>query len=167
MPKTFAFLIIGLFFGFGAGFLVAASTGSQLQGHDHAEAGGDAAHDHAAHDHGEGGHDHSEMTEVSGPAPELTLTIHPDGAQSRNLHIGVTNFAFDPEGVNGPNVPGKGHAHVYVNGIKQARAYGPWVQLYALPKGEHEVRVSLNANDHSALAVEGEPIEATITVVIE
>ena len=107
------------------------------------------------------------MTEVDGPAPELTLTIHPDGPQSRNLHIGTTNFTFDPEAVNGPHIPGHGHAHVYVNGVKQARAYGPWVQLYALPKGTHEIRVTLNANDHSQLAISGEPLEATTTVIID
>ena len=166
MPKTFVFLIIGLFFGTGLGFLVAASTGAELAGHDH---GGKAVHDHTAHDHGDGTHDaaHDTLTEAGIPAPELTLMLHPDGAQSRNLHIGITNFEFAPEAVNGPHVPGQGHAHIYVNGVKVARAYGPWMQLDALPKGEHTIRVTLNANDHTQLAVDGEPIEATAQVVIE
>ncbi|WP_135504293.1 hypothetical protein [Roseovarius aestuariivivens] len=164
MPKVFIFLFIGLFFGFGAGFLVAAASGMKVEGHAHE---GDAAHDHSAHDHGLGGSAHDTMTEVEGPAPALMLTVHPDGAQSRNLHIGVTHFTFDPEGVNGPHVPGHGHAHVYVNGIKQPRAYGPWMQLHALPNGTHDIRVTLNANDHSALAKDGQPIEAQTTLVIE
>ncbi len=163
MPKTFIFLVIGLFFGFGGGFLVAATTGSQLQGHDH----GPEVHDHAAHDHGESGHDHTELTEAGDPAPRLSIALHPDGAQSRNLEIRVENFAFDPEAVNGTHIPGRGHAHVYVDGVKLGRAYGPWYHLSALPVGEHEVRVTLNANDHTQLAVEGEPIEATETLVIE
>jgi len=164
MPKTLISLITGLVFGAGFGFLLGATTGQPAPPADTTM---DAAHDHSAHDHGEGAHDHSSLVEVAGPAPDLALTIHPDGAQSRNLHIGVTNFTFDPEGVNGANVPGHGHAHVYVNGIKQARAYGPWVQLYALPEGTHEIRVTLNANDHGQLAIDGDPVEATTTIVID
>lgn len=167
MPKTFIFLIIGLFFGTGAGFLIAATTGVEMEGHAHGEA---AVHDHSAHDHGEGaesGHDHSQLTEAESPAPQLEIALHPDGRQSRNLEIIVQNFAFDPEAVNGEHVPGHGHAHVYVNGVKIARAYAPWFHLSALPVGEHEIRVTLNANDHTQLAVEGEPIEVTETLVIE
>ena len=160
MAKPLAFLGIGLFFGTGLGFLVAATSGAQLEGHDH----GAAVHDHAAHDHGTA---HTALTEAGTPAPVLTLTLHPDGAQSRNLHIGVENFTFDPEGVNGPVVPGRGHAHLYLNGVKIARAYGPWMQLDALPVGTHELRVTLNANDHTQLAKDGMPIEAKIEVVIE
>lgn len=163
MAKPLAFLGIGLFFGIGLGFLVAATSGVQLEGHDHDH--GAAVHDHAAHDHGGG--DHATLTEAGTPAPTLTLTLHPDGPQSRNLHIGVENFAFDPEAVNGPHMPGRGHAHLYLNGVKIARAYSPWMQLDALPVGTHELRVTLNANDHTQLAVAGAPIEATIDVVIE
>jgi hypothetical protein len=163
MAKPFAFLGIGLFFGTGLGFLIAATSGAQLEGHDHDH--GAAVHDHSAHDHG--GSAHATLTEAGTPTPMLDLTLHADGAQSRNLHIGVENFTFDPEGVNGPHMPGHGHAHLYLNGIKIARAYGPWMQLDALPVGSHELRVTLNANDHTQLAVGGVPIEATIAVVIE
>lgn len=162
MPKTFIFLIIGLFFGTGFGFLLAATTGAQLEGHKHES----AVHDHDAHDHS-GGTEHGDLTEAQSPAPTVSITLHPDGAQSRNLHIAVENFTFDPEGVNGPHRPGHGHAHVYVDGVKITRAYGPWLQLSALPKGQHEVRVTLTSNDHMQLAVNGVPIEATTTMVIE
>ena len=168
MPRNFIFLLMGLFFGTGFGFLVAAGTGAELQGHDH----GTASHDHAAHDHGDGmgdmaGHDHSALTEVGAPASTLELAVHPDGPQSRNLHLVIGNFTFAPQEVNGPHIPGHGHAHVYINGVKQPRAYSPWVQLDALPVGTHEIRVTLNANDHSQLALDGKPIEATTTIVIE
>lgn len=167
MPRTFIFLLIGLFFGTGFGVLIAASSGAELEGHAHGEG---AAHDHAAHDHGQGdmsGHDHSKLTEAGTPAPTLALKVHPDGDQSRNLHIQTTNFTFDPAGVNGPHNPGHGHAHVYLNGVKQPRAYSPWMQLDALPIGTHELRVTLNANDHSQLAIDGHPIAATTTIEIE
>ncbi|SFN92623.1 hypothetical protein SAMN04487859_11197 [Roseovarius lutimaris] len=165
MPKPFAFLLIGLFFGVGFGFLLAATTGAELAGHDHAAPG--AVHDHAAHDHSATGPDHGKLTDVTGPAPQISLALHPDGPQSRNLHIEITNFTFAPEAVNGPHVPGQGHAHIYLNGVKIARTYGPWFQLDALPSGRHDIRVTLNANDHSQLADHGTPIEATAELVIE
>jgi len=163
MPKTIVFLLIGLFFGTGLGFLLAAGSGAQLESHDH----GPEVHDHSAHDHGDGSHDHPAMTEAGTPAPSVGLVLHPDTRQSRNLQIVTGNFTFDPEGVNGFHVPGRGHAHVYVDGVKIGRAYGPWFHLSALPAGTHEVRVTLNANDHSQLATDGQPIEATARVVIE
>lgn len=166
MPKTLTFLIIGLFFGTGLGFLFAATGSSQM--HEHAMGPTDSAvHDHSAHDHAAMGHDHSALTEVTGPAPSITLVFHPDGKQSRNLEMQVENFTFDPIAVNGPHIEGRGHAHVYINDIKMGRAYGPWMHLEALPIGTHDVRVTLNANDHSQLAVDGQPIEAVATLVIE
>lgn len=83
------------------------------------------------------------------------------------LIIGVTNFAFAPEAVNSSHTPGQGHAHIYVNGVKIARTYASWFHLSALPKGEHEVRMTLNANDHSQLAINDQPVEATLMLVIE
>jgi len=162
MSKSVAFLLIGLFFGAGAGFL----AGQALMPAPEAPA---MVHDHTAHDHGAGetGMDHDQLVEATSPAPTLRLVLRPDGPQSRNLHIETTNFTFDPLGVNGPHQPGHGHAHVYVNGVKQPRAYSPWVQLDALPVGTHDIRVTLNANDHSQLAVDGAPIEAKTTIVIE
>ncbi len=160
MSKPLLLLSIGLLLGMGGGFLLASAT---YQAPPSSDA---SAHDHSAHDHGNST-EHTRLTDVSGPVPTLILTLHPDGRQSRNLHIGVTNFTFAPGAVNGPHVPGQGHAHIYVNNIKIARAYGAWMQLAALPKGTHTIRVTLNANDHTALAIGGAPIEATTTVTIE
>lgn len=166
MPKTFVFLIIGLFFGTGLGFLVAASSGAKLEGHDHNDP---AHHVGMTGDHGSDAHagmNHDTLTETNGTI-SLALTLHSDGANSRNLQIETTDFAFSPETVNGPHVPGQGHAHVYVNGVKIARAYSPWMQVTGLAKGENVIRVTLNANDHTQLAVDGTPVEGTITVTIE
>ena len=158
MPRSVILLAIGLVLGIGFGFLLGAGTGRPMPDN--------AVHDHSAHDHGQGSGP-QEMTETTPPHPKLVLAMHPDGPQSRNLHIGVTGFAFAPEAVNGPHVPGQGHAHIYVNDIKIARAYGPWIQLSALPKGTHTVRVTLNANDHSQLATGGIPIEASTEITID
>ena len=62
---------------------------------------------------------------------------------------------------------GEGHAHVYVDGEKAARIYGPWFHLGALPPGEVTLGVTLNANDHSLLAVSGRPLKAEKTITVE
>lgn len=167
MPNPIALLAVGIVAGAGLGALVTATVIDRAAMSKTAMSG-DIAHDHSAHDHGQGGamHDHK-LVEAGIPAPTLAVRIHPDGPQSRNLEIITTNFTFDPEGVNGENQSGHGHAHIYVNGVKQPRAYAPWVQLNALPKGTHEIRVTLNANDHGHLAIDGIPIEATATVTID
>lgn len=68
---------------------------------------------------------------------------------------------------SGDHKPGEGHAHVYVNGAKIGRLYGPWLHLPNLPKGEVTVEVTLNANDHRPLAVNGAPITAREVLTVE
>ena len=65
------------------------------------------------------------------------------------------------------NIEGHGHAHVYVNGMKLGRVYGAWHHIGKLPLGRNEVTVSLYANDHSALALGGTKITASVEVIVE
>ena len=151
---------IGLFFGGGVGFLLAAGYGITLDGHDHGVHGtvkGPAGqHDHA---HGEG------LNLPDTPdAPTVSAVLRPDPRSGWNLHVQTRNFAFAPERASTPNMPGEGHAHVYVNGEKVARLYGEWLHIESLPDGNVELRVTLNTNDHSAIAVEGVPVEAVLTL---
>lgn len=164
MKKPLALFGIGLFFGAGIGFLVAAANEVTLSGHDH----GDPAHhgEHAAMvTHGGHGAHHA-LLDISGegPVPSVSLAAHPDTGDAVNLEIITENFTFAPEAVNGPHVPGQGHAHVYLNGQKVARAYGAWFHLSGLPETGAEIRVTLNANSHEPLARNGAPIEAVVTV---
>lgn len=165
MQRPLMLFAIGLFFGAGVGFLVAAANGVTLTGHDH----GDAAQ-HAGramseeHDAGDaaGMHEHA-LLDVSGEGapPTVALRLHPDAGSALNLEIVTGNFTFAPEAVNDAHVPGQGHAHVYVDGVKVARAYGPWFHLTDLPP-DAEVRVTLNANSHETLALGNVPIAATV-----
>ena len=76
----------------------------------------------------------------------------------------IPNFAFAPEHASRDHVPGEGHAHVYVNGVKLGRFYGPWLHLDNLPPGEVTVEVTLNANDHRPLSVAGKPVAQTVVI---
>ena len=157
MPKHFMMLIIGLFFGAGAGFLLAAANDVTLTGHDH-------LHDHDAT--APETHDHSKRIELAGdgPIPTLEIALTADGSNAWNLHLITTNFRFAPDRVNMAHAHGEGHAHVYVDGIKTARIYGPWFHLSDLPEDTKEIRVTLNANSHEVLAVNDVLIEAAVSL---
>lgn len=100
--------------------------------------------------------------------PSVSIVLHKDSMSGYNVEIIPTNFRFAPEHVNTAVVPNEGHTHLYVNGKKIARVYGTWFhagkELFA--QGENEVLVTLNANDHSDLAVGGSRVEAKQTVTI-
>ncbi|MEU8775946.1 hypothetical protein [Streptomyces sp. NPDC048606] len=97
-------------------------------------------------------------------APRVTLTARPDSEDGWNLHLAVTRFAFTPDSVGGAALPGAGHAHLELDGRKLARLYGPWHHLPAaqVPEGAHTLTVRLYADDHTAWAVAGKPVEASV-----
>jgi hypothetical protein len=100
-------------------------------------------------------------------APVLEIALTKDPMSGFNLHVNVERFTFSPEQASLEHVPGLGHAHVYVNGAKHGRLYGDWVHLASLPSGETVVEVTLNANDHRPLSVNGTPIAASIKLAVE
>ncbi|MWB76402.1 hypothetical protein GLS40_00035 [Pseudooceanicola sp. 216_PA32_1] len=166
MKNTLFMLVIGLFFGTGLGFLLAQAAPAPEMAHDHSAHG--APHDdNGPLDGAMAGHDHSKLIETGTPVPSVSAEVMPEGGGGLNIHISLENFAFAPDKVNGPATPGEGHAHIYVNGVKELRAYGPWVNIAGLKPGPAEVRITLNANSHEQLAHDGQPIEATYQVTVE
>ncbi len=162
MNRALALLVIGLVFGGGIGFVLAAANGVALDGHDHATDHGSGGHEMAtAHSR----HDHSKLRENDGDAP-ATLAIHvtEDSVAGWNLHLMTTGFAFAPESAGSTHVPGQGHAHVYANGAKIARVYGDWLHIDTLPSGAVDLMVTLNSNDHQTLAVDGAPVQAMVSL---
>ena len=83
-----------------------------------------------------------------------------------NIAINTDNWQWTPEQVNSANVAGAGHAHIYVDGVKINRVYGPYYHIQGLPPGDREIRVTLNANDHRELLVDGRPIAATAAITV-
>lgn len=164
MNRSIAMLLIGLIFGGGIGFTIAAGAGVTLDGHDHSAhlAPSDNAVDHAAMGHGDA-HDHNKVISLpeGSDAPTLDIEVTKDGT-GWNLRVITTNFTLTPERIGTENVAGEGHGHVYLNGVKQARIYGEWYHIAQVPAGDVELRVTLNSNDHSALAVGDTPLEATL-----
>lgn len=97
-------------------------------------------------------------------APQVQLTARPDSEDGWNLQLTVKNFRFTPDSVGGAALPGAGHAHLELDGRKLARLYGPWFHLPAgqVPEGAHTLTVRLYADDHTAWAIAGKPVEGTL-----
>ncbi|MET9700319.1 hypothetical protein ABZY31_25855 [Streptomyces sp. NPDC006529] len=97
-------------------------------------------------------------------APEVKLALRPDSEDGWNLQLEVGNFRFTPDSVGGAALAGGGHAHLLLDGRKVARLYGPWFHLSAtqVPQGAHTLTARLYADDHTAWAVDGKPVEAAV-----
>lgn len=147
-----ALLLIGFAFGGALGFVLASS------GQDVPEAA--PAMDHSAHMHV---HGEGLVLEPGDDAPGLELALVPDPVAGWNLNLRTANFVFAAERAGAEHVPGEGHAHIYVNGEKIARAYGDWFHLENLPTGPVEIEVTLTSNDHRSLMVGEQPVAATVS----
>lgn len=159
MNTALPLLVIGLLFGGGVGFTIAAANGITLDGHDHADHGAMTEMDHGSSGHGE-----VLSLEANATSPTLAILVHEDPMSGWNLQIMTENFTFSPENASLAHIDGEGHAHVYVNGVKLGRLYGPWVHLDGLPEGEVTIEVTLNANDHRALAVDNVALSQMLTI---
>lgn len=171
MDRTLPLFIIGMVFGGGIGFSIAAGNGLTFDGHDHDDPAQHAAAgmDHSAMGHGSGDHAmmHDTPLEIAkADAPVLNILVMPDPMAGHNLHVMTENFTFSPQNASLDHVAGEGHAHVYINGKKLARLYGNWMHLDTLPKGKVIIDVSLNSNDHRPLAVDGTNIMASATLTV-
>ncbi|MCY3639341.1 MAG: hypothetical protein OXG80_09650 [Chloroflexi bacterium] len=138
------------------------------------------AHDHSAHDHGEDAHeeaseddhadhDHSahghDAIESAVPI-SIRMIANVEDNGGVNISLTADGFRWTPENVDGPNVDGEGHGHVYVDGVKVGRMYGPHYHLTGLEPGERELRVTLNANAHNEMTYNGEHLEAIETITV-
>lgn len=108
-------------------------------------------------------HDRLDLPDAS-DVPAVELNAERDAVSGWNLRIQTDRFRFAPEHASEGHVPGEGHAHLFVDGQKAARLYAPWYHLPSLTPGRHEIRVTLNTNDHRDLASGGRLIEAVIEV---
>jgi len=120
-----------------------------------------AQHDSGSH------HGHSKQIEIGdiSHVPGLNIVAKPDSSSGWNIHVLVTNFRFAPENAGKKHVSGQGHAHLYVDGEKVARLYGPWFHLAPLSPGKHSLAVTLNANSHEEYSFKGTPISKQIEIV--
>ncbi len=104
---------------------------------------------------------------IEGPeGMSVSVEAVPDTVSGINVHISTTNFMFAGQEAGSDHVPGHGHAHLYVDGVKVGRPYGPDYHVASVEPGERTVRVTLNANTHSEYTIDGHVLEATTTVTV-
>lgn len=160
MDRGFALLLVGLAFGGGIGFFLAAANGVTLDGHDHG--------DHAAHvaptGAGHANHEDAFVYPQDAPIPALEIAVLPDRVSGWNVRVDVTDFTFAPDRSGAQNALGQGHAHVYLNAEKIARLYGQWMHIARMPESDFTIRVALATNDHKLIHAGGAPVEAEILV---
>ena len=166
MDRSVAMFCIGLVFGGGIGFTIAAGNGITLDGHDHASR---THHGNSGTDHEMATHDHGVAVSIKPgmPEPELIITALPDPMSGWNLKIVTRNFRFAPENASRSHVSGEGHAHIYVNDEKVARHYGHWFHIADLAPGKNTITVTLNTNDHRQLVVDGEVLSASTVIEVD
>lgn len=100
------------------------------------------------------------------PAPGITLSVAttPTGY---TVTVHTQDFTFSQDLAGLYHVPGMGHGHLYVGGAKIGRMYQATAAIGALPPGRHEVRVTLNTNDHRAYVVDDSPVTASAVIVVD
>ncbi|MGB3200240.1 MAG: hypothetical protein WBA99_05020 [Nodosilinea sp.] len=163
-PLTLGLLTLAMALAVGNGHLVSHADSALEHSPSH-----DMGDSHGTGDgHGMGdGHHHGTLEIPAGqPIPTVTLVIYPDPVQGWNLEVQTTNFQFAPEQVNQANQPNQGHGHIYINGEKVSRVYGPWLHLPELPSGTNAITLGLNANGHETLTHNGQKIESTVVVEV-
>lgn len=124
-------------------------------------------HDGESHDEEEGhSHDHSAVEEVDAalpiPAVDIELT-ETDVAGTFVIAVSLENFTITEENVDQDPIDNEGHMHLYVDGERVERFFDLEHEVVVY-EGEHLVEVELSANNHSAYAIDGEPIRASATV---
>ncbi|MFE6714845.1 hypothetical protein [Streptomyces sp. NPDC057695] len=131
------------------------ATTHHKPGTSHEEATGSAGTLLPARD--EGGHRLRELPAAQAPA--VRVQTRPDTEGGWNIHLTVERFRFTPDSTGGAALPGRGHARLLVDGREAGRLYGPWGYV---PAGTRTLTVRLHADDHTAWAVSGAPVQATV-----
>lgn len=108
------------------------------------------------------------MVPANEPMPSLSVSIEPL-TETRGWRIlsDVENFTFNRELADGDHLPGNGHGHIYLNGLKLGRVYEREFAIGQLPVGKHQIRVTLNTNNHQTYMVGGEAVSATVDIEVK
>ena len=103
---------------------------------------------------------------ISEAPVSVDISAEPDAEGGVDVRITTEGFRFAPDLVDQDHTPGAGHAHIYLDGEKLGQVFEAEYHIVVVPPGEHEIRVSLNANNHSELVFDGKKVEATATVTV-
>ena len=150
-----AVVMIALLVGWVVGYAVASNDDDTTSASREHEVTDDATTSHSSH----------EMFAVDAEtAPSVKVLADADQKGGWNITLVTENFTFTPQVVGEADVEGTGHAHIWVDGVKVGRVYGNNYYLGAQGEGDHEIKVTLNTNQHKDYAVDGVVISDSISV---
>ena len=101
------------------------------------------------------------------PVPEIAMAVPRNADGGWDVTLQTANFTFAPPAQNPAHVPGEGHGHLYLNGLKLQRVYTEKAHIGALPSGRHHVAVTLNTNLHQKYMSETGPVKALAIIEVE
>ncbi len=130
------------------------------------DGGDDEGMDHDEHDdamdHEHGG-DVVDVAESDAPTVELLAVA----GSIYEYDIKLENLEFGPDADEAEHVPGEGHFHLLVDGVKIKRFFELHVTVDELEPGDHRIEVEVNANDHAPYAIDGVPIRSGVNITVE
>jgi len=105
------------------------------------------------------------------PVPTLALRLDKDVMTGYNLKIVTSNYEFRSPVDAGPEPYAvlEGHAHLFINGIKIGRLYGPDVHLPGklFRQGANQILVTLNSHGHGDWSRDGAQVVAKLGIDTE
>ncbi|MEU9284796.1 nuclear transport factor 2 family protein [Streptomyces sp. NPDC048275] len=99
-------------------------------------------------------------------APEVAIEVQPDSDADWDVRLTVRNFHFSPSGTKAAAVAGRGLALLSLDGrtIATLRTTRHHLPADLVPRGTHQVTARLYADDRTAWAVHGKPVESTADI---
>lgn len=106
-------------------------------------------------------------THVAKKTMKVKAGVAKDTMKGYNLRLVTRGFRWAPQRAGMAFRNGEGHAHLYVDGTKVTRLYGPWFYLGTLAAGTHTIKVTLNGNDHGDYVDRnGKAVESIVQVTV-
>ncbi|GAA2222570.1 hypothetical protein [Streptomyces nogalater] len=101
-------------------------------------------------------------------APSVAVQVTPDPAGGWDVRLDLRRFRCSAPGARPAAALGRGFVRLYVDGRPVALLHTPAHHLAAgrVPHGTHQITARLYADDGTAWAVHGKPIESTADITV-
>lgn len=99
-------------------------------------------------------------------APEVGVEVQPGADGAWDVRLTLRHFRFSPSGTASRAVPGRGFAFLFVDDrlVTRLRGLAHRIPARLVPRGTHHVTARLYADDGTAWAVAGEPVQSTADI---
>ncbi|MFJ5031726.1 hypothetical protein ACIQB5_27205 [Streptomyces sp. NPDC088560] len=101
-------------------------------------------------------------------APEVGVEVTPDRRDGWDVRLTFHRFHCSAPGAGRAAVTGRGLAYLFVDGHEAARlrSYDYHLPARLVPRGTHHVTARLYADDGTAWAVHGKPVQSTADITV-